>query len=148
MPVSFRSSGSAGALLIAIGTCALLVLIVVLMTGGFVIEIGPLRLTALRWHRPLTFAVTAWTAAALLCRRQGLAAITASMAARLDRHAVAIAIVMEAFGRGTIRSLSMCQAQSSGVGAREPGRSRIRISATTAGPLTGCSRPPCCAVIE
>ena len=52
-----------GSLFIAIGTCALLMLVIVLITGGFVIDTGPLHFSARRWRGPLVVALIAWTSA-------------------------------------------------------------------------------------
>jgi hypothetical protein len=65
MRVSSRSSSSFSPIFIVVGTCALLVLIVVLITGGFVIDAGPLHFSARRWRGPLVVALIAWTSAAL-----------------------------------------------------------------------------------
>ncbi|MDQ5831787.1 MAG: glycosyltransferase family 39 protein [Actinomycetota bacterium] len=76
-------------------------LIVVLITGGFVIDAGPLHFSARRWRGPLIVALTAWTSAALLYRRASLADGTASIGPWLDRHASAAAIVIAAAAAGT-----------------------------------------------
>lgn len=101
MRVSSRFSSSLGSLFIVIGTCALLVLVIVLITGGFVIDPGPFHFSAHRWRGPLLVALIAWTSAALLCGRRGLADGTASIGAWLDRHSVAAAIVLGAAAAGT-----------------------------------------------
>ena len=100
MRASSRSCDSLVALFVAIGTSALLVLIVVLITGGFVVNIGPLRLTALRWYRPLAFALIAWTLAAGIGRRRGLANAASAVAPWLDRYAVAGAIAISTAAAG------------------------------------------------
>lgn len=94
MRASSRFSNSLGCIFIAIGTCALLVLIIVLITGGFLVDTGPFHFSARRWRGPLIITLIAWTSAALLCRRRGLADGTASIGVRLERHAVAAAIVL------------------------------------------------------
>jgi len=101
MRASSRSFSRLGRWCIALGVCSVLVFIVVLVTGGFVIEIGFLRLSAQRWSRPLTFALAAWIAAACLGRRRGLADGLAAIAPWFDRHAVAAAIVVSAAAAGT-----------------------------------------------
>ena len=63
MPSFSRFSSSR--LPVAAGTGALLVLIVILVTGGFVIDAGPLCFSARRITGPLLLAIAAWTAAAL-----------------------------------------------------------------------------------
>ena len=100
MRASSRSFSRLGSWSIALGVCSVLVFIVVLITGGFVIDIGFLRLSAQRWPRPLTYALAAWTSAALLGRRRGLADGFAAIAPWFDRHAVAGAIVVSAAAAG------------------------------------------------
>ena len=97
MPSFFRFFSSR--ILIAAGTGALLVLVVILVTGGFVIEAGPLRLSARRITGPLIIALAAWTAAALQ-GRAALAASAASIADFLQRHAGALALVIAAAAAG------------------------------------------------
>jgi hypothetical protein len=80
-------------LLVAIGTIALLVLAVVLVTGGFVIEAGVLRLSARRPGGPLVVATLAWLALA----RGGRAALAqgaARVAPFIHRHAIGLAVVL------------------------------------------------------
>ena len=101
MLASSRSFSRLGTWCIAVGVCSVLVFIVVLVTGGFVIDVGFLRLSAQRWTRPLALAFAAWIAAALLCRRRGLVDGLAAVAPWLDRHAVASAIVVSAAAAGT-----------------------------------------------
>lgn len=93
----FRFSSSR--ILIAAGTGALLVLIVILVTGGFVIEAGPLYFSARRITGPLLLAIAAWSAAALQ-GRAALAASAASMSGFLETHAVALALVIAASAAG------------------------------------------------
>lgn len=83
MPVSSRYSSSPEALrppstnlttnvtftLILIGTSALLVLLVVLITGGFVIDAGPLHFSSRRWAGPWAVAAAAWLAAGIVGAR-------------------------------------------------------------------------------
>src|SRR5687768_9506622 len=85
--------------LIAAGTGALLVLIVILVTGGFVIDAGPFHLSARRITGPLVIAIAAWTAAAL----QGRATLAASagyVSGFLETHAGALALVIAAAAAG------------------------------------------------
>ena len=84
---------------IAAGTGALLVLIVILVTGGFVIDAGPLYLSARRIAGPLVIAVAAWTVAALQGRAT-LAASAGSMSGFLETHAGALALVIAAAAAG------------------------------------------------
>lgn len=85
--------------LVAAGTCAPLVLIVIVVTGGFVIDAGPLHLSARRLTSPILIAVAAWTAA-LFLDRQALAATTAAVLTFLERHAVALALVLASAAAG------------------------------------------------
>lgn len=88
------------AALVLVGTAALLILIVVLVTGGFVIDAGPLRFSARRPFPSLLIAAVAWLAAALH-GREAVRAATASLLPALDRHAAALAIVLAAAAAGT-----------------------------------------------
>jgi hypothetical protein len=76
---------SSSRLFIAVGTGALLVLIVILLSGGFVLQIGPLRLSARSWQTPLVLAIVAsalgWRAAAWL-------------GDAVSRHATALAVLL------------------------------------------------------
>ena len=80
-------------LLVAVGTIALLVLAVVLVTGGFVIEAGIFRLSARRPGGPLVVATLAWLA---LARggRTALAQGAARVAPFIQRHAIGLAVVL------------------------------------------------------
>ncbi|MSO29414.1 MAG: hypothetical protein EXQ48_00530 [Acidobacteria bacterium] len=93
------SPSSSSRILVAAGTGALLVLIVILITGGFVIDAGPLHLSARRIAGPLVIAVAAWAVAALL-GRAALAASAASVSDFLDTHAAALALVIAAAAAG------------------------------------------------
>ncbi|MDO8793224.1 MAG: glycosyltransferase family 39 protein [Vicinamibacterales bacterium] len=93
------SPSSSSRILVAAGTGALLVLIVILITGGFVIDAGPLHLSARRIAGPLVIAVAAWAAAAFQGRAI-LAASAASISDFLDTHAVALALVIAAAAAG------------------------------------------------
>ena len=97
MPSFFRFSSSR--ILVAAGTGALLVLIVILITGGFVIDAGPFHLSARRITGPLVIAIAAWAAAAFQGRAI-LAASAASVSDFLDTHAGAIALVIAAAAAG------------------------------------------------
>ena len=98
MPVSSPSSSSRT--FVAIGTGALLVLVVIVITGGFVIEAGSFRLSSRRVTTPLLIALVAWTAAALHGRSR-LSDALASLTRFLERHATAAAIVLAAAAAGT-----------------------------------------------
>src|SRR5688572_21818310 len=110
MPVSSRYFSSPEALrppstdlttnvtftLILIGTSALLVLLVVLITGGFVIDAGPLHFSSRRWTGPWAVAAAAWLAAGIVGGRRSIANALAILDERIDRHAAAIAVVAAA----------------------------------------------------
>lgn len=74
-------------------------LIVVLITGGFVIDAGPLYFSSRRPTTPFLIALGAWLAVALH-GRPALAAAGGSLLARLDRHATAIAVAIAAAAAG------------------------------------------------
>ena len=86
--------------LVTIGTLALMALVVIVATGGFVVEAGPLRLTARGIRNPLIIAGAAWGLLALL-GPAALAQTTRLVAPFLERHATAIAIVIAAACAGT-----------------------------------------------
>ena len=46
--------------LVTIGTLALVALVVIVATGGFILEVGPFRLTARGIRNPLIIAGAAW----------------------------------------------------------------------------------------
>ena len=93
MPSSFRSFSSRT--LVAIGTCALIVLVIVAITGGFVIDAGPLHVSARRLAAPLVVTLLAWIAAGAIGRAELLES-AAAIDGFLDRHATAIGLVLAA----------------------------------------------------
>ena len=97
MPSFFPFSSSR--ILAAVGTGALLVLIVILITGGFVIDAGPLHLSARRIGGPLAIALAAWAAIAAQGRAT-LTAAAASIVRFLDIHATALALIVAAAAAG------------------------------------------------
>ena len=100
---SRRPSGvRVSSILILVGTGALLVLLIVLITGGFVIDAGPLHFSSRRWPTPLALAAVAWLAALLVGGRQGAAHSMAELSGLLERHSTAVAsvIAMAAVGAG------------------------------------------------
>ena len=86
--------------LVTIGILALVALVVIVATGGFVLEAGPLRLTARGIKNPLIIAGIAWGLLALL-GPAGLAHATTQVAPFLRRHATALAVVVAAACAGT-----------------------------------------------
>jgi hypothetical protein len=93
MRSSFPSSSSR--VLVAAGTGALLVLVVIAITGGFVVQIGPIRVSARRWPAPLLIAAVAWLAAAAT-GRESFRAAAAGVATWVERHATALAVILAA----------------------------------------------------
>jgi len=78
---------------ISVGTIAVMVAAVILITGGFVIDAGPLHLSAHRVLPPLLIASAAYAFAL----RQGRASVAAADAALLEfinQRAISIAIVL------------------------------------------------------
>jgi hypothetical protein len=78
---------------------ALMVLTVVVITGGFVIDVGPLHLSAHRPLPPLVIAAAAY-ASAMRAGRQSVVAADAALAGFIDRHASAIGVVLAATAAG------------------------------------------------
>ena len=109
MRVSFQYFSSR--LLVAVATGALLVLLIVFITGGFELHAGPLRFSAHRWTGPLFIAVAASVGAALP-GRELLRDATSAVTRFLDRSATAIAVVLAAalaavgFAHGTYSASS------------------------------------------
>jgi hypothetical protein len=87
-------------LLVTIGTLALLALVVIVTTGGFVVETAFFRLTARGVRNPLIIAAAAWALAALL-GRGALVRTVANLAPFIERHATSIAVVIAAACAGT-----------------------------------------------
>jgi len=87
-------------LLIAVATTALVVLVIITITGGFLIQLGPVRLSAHNWRGPLMIAVAAVAAAARLGRRTLTDAFEAGWSF-IDDHAPAFAVVLAAATAGT-----------------------------------------------
>lgn len=86
-------------LLFAVATTALVVLIIVTITGGFLIQLGPLRLSAHNWRGPLLIAVAA-AAAAARYGRSALAEAAEASWSFIDDHAPAFAVVLAAATAG------------------------------------------------
>src|SRR5688500_2068666 len=136
MPVSSRYSSSPETLrppstnlttnvtftLILIGTSALLVLLVVLITGGFVIDAGPLHFSSRRWTGPWAIAAAASLAAGIVGGRRSIANALAILDERIDRHAAAIAVVAAAatagIGGGVV---TLAPSAESGIAAGQGG---------------------------
>jgi len=87
-------------LLFALATIALVVLIIVTITGGFLIQLGPLRLSAHNWRGPLLIAVAATVAAAARYGRSAIAESAQASWTFIDDHAAALAVVLAAATAG------------------------------------------------
>jgi hypothetical protein len=94
-----RATRDVGRLLVATGTCALLVLFIIIITGGFTIRAGPLYLSAHNWRGPTLIALVAFAAGALAGRAAFLDAAS-SIWTFVDGHALAIATVVAAATAG------------------------------------------------
>jgi hypothetical protein len=86
-------------LLVAVATTALVVLVIVTITGGFLIHLGPLRLSAHTWRAPLLIAVAALATATRYGRSAVAEAADASWSFIHD-HAAAMAVVLAAATAG------------------------------------------------
>src|SRR4030095_12766928 len=78
---------------------ALVVLVIVTITGGFLIHLGPLRVSAHNWRGPLLIAVAAVAGAARF-GRSALADAAAASWSFIDDHALALALVLAAATAG------------------------------------------------
>ena len=99
-PARPRASRAAGCLLAAIALSALVVLVLVSITGGFTIHAGPFRFSAHGWRGPLLVAFAAFGTAALSARAAFLDALSAAWQF-IDEHAAAGAILLAAAAAGT-----------------------------------------------
>jgi len=86
-------------LLVTAGLAALSVAIVVSITGGFVIDVGPLHLSAHRLGQPLIAASLAFALGAAVSRHRVRDAL-AFLYQRLEAHAIAIVVVLAATTAG------------------------------------------------
>jgi hypothetical protein len=86
-------------LLVAVATTALILLVIITITGGFLIQLGPLRLSAHNWRGPLVIAVAAVAAAARFGRRTLIDAGEAGWSF-IAEHAPAFAVVLAAATAG------------------------------------------------
>jgi len=86
-------------LLLAVATTALVVLVIVTITGGFLVQLGPLRISAHNWRGPLLIAIAAAAAAA----RHGRSALAEAAGAGwsfIHEHAAASVVVLAAATAG------------------------------------------------
>jgi len=88
-----------GRLLVASGTSALLLLVIVIITGGFTIRAGPLYFAAHNWRGPLLVALVTFAAAASL-GRSAFTEAAESTWRFVDDHALLLAIVIAAATAG------------------------------------------------
>jgi hypothetical protein len=86
-------------LLVATGTTALSIAIVVAITGGFALDISVLHLSAHQVVQPLVIAAAAYALAACSGMRRVLDT-AAAICARVDQHALAIALTLAATTAG------------------------------------------------
>ena len=86
-------------LLVAVATTALVLLVIVTITGGFLLQLGPFRLSTHNWRGPLVIAVAAVAAAARFGRRTLIDAGEAGWSF-IDEHAPACAVVLAAATAG------------------------------------------------
>jgi hypothetical protein len=88
-----------GRLFVAAGTCALLLLLIVITTGGFTIRAGPLYFAAHNWRGPFLVALVAFAAAAF-SGRVAFTDAASSIWRFVDDHALSLAIVIAAATAG------------------------------------------------
>ena len=86
-------------LLVVVATTALVLFVIVTITGGFLVRLGPLRLSAHNWRVPLLVAIAAAVAAARFGRGTRVEAAEAVWSF-VDRHAAAFAVVLAAATAG------------------------------------------------
>jgi hypothetical protein len=89
----------AAGLLVAAGTIALGIAVVVSITGGFTIDLGPLHFSAHRVLPPFIVCGAAFAAAAAV-NRVGCRRASEAIFSRIHTHALAIAIVLAAAAAG------------------------------------------------
>ena len=92
-------SSVAPTLAAAVGSAALVVLVIVTIAGGFTVDAGPLHVSAHNWRPPLLVALLACIAG-IACGRAAFAAAAAESWSFIDRHAFAVAIVIAAAAAG------------------------------------------------
>jgi hypothetical protein len=86
-------------LLVVVATTALVLFVIVTVTSGFLVRLGPLRLSAHHWRVPLLIAIAAAVAAARFGRGTFVEAAEAVWSF-IDRHAAAFAVVLAAATAG------------------------------------------------
>ena len=86
-------------LLVAVAITALVILVIITITGGFLVDAGPLRLSAHNWRTPLVIAIAALAAGAL-SGRAALAEAAADGWQFIDEHALAFAVAVAAATTG------------------------------------------------
>lgn len=88
-----RRGGGVRLAFAAAGTIGLAVLVIVAVTGGFVLEAGPFRLSVRGWRRPLLLTGAAWAMAAWGGRKV-LASTAACIGTWLEMRALAGAVLL------------------------------------------------------
>ena len=101
MPASSRYCNNLIFILVLLGTGALLVLVTVFITGGFVIDAGPLHFSSHGAAAPSLLLVASWLIALAAGGRTRVADALARIDSAIDRQAPAIAIVIAAAVAGT-----------------------------------------------
>jgi len=89
----------AAGLLVAAGTIAFSIALVVSIAGGFTIDVGPLHFSAHRVLPPLIAGIATYVLAAAIARR-GVRRTLEAVYSRIDTHALAVAIVLAAAHAG------------------------------------------------
>ena len=88
-------SSVAPTLAAAVGSAALVVLVIVTITGGFTLDVGPLHVSAHNWRGPLLIGLLALVTG-IACGRAAFAQAAAASWAVINRHGFAVAIVIAA----------------------------------------------------
>jgi Dolichyl-phosphate-mannose-protein mannosyltransferase len=86
-------------LLLAVAVTALVILVIITITGGFILNVGPVHLSAHNWRGPLLIAIAALLVGAFVGRAMLTRTATESWQF-LDLHSLAFAIVLAAASAG------------------------------------------------
>jgi hypothetical protein len=95
-----RASRHVARLLVAVAITALVTLVIVTITGGFLVHVGPVRLSAHSWRGAFVIALLALGAAAAVSGRASLVEAAAESWWFIDEHALAFAVVLAAATAG------------------------------------------------
>ena len=85
---------------VLVGTVALSFFVIVIVSGGFLLAAGPLRLSVRRWPGPLAVSLASWGLGYLVCGRRAIGVAAADLLPFIERHAVAIVLVLAASSAG------------------------------------------------